>query len=162
MSATTAIALAAFVLAVLSLGWQIFIWKSSHVFDVRVTVEEEAGVVGSGEYPIVVVARNHGQTTEAVQEVLLRFAEHPGADWSVRVRGEARELPPNRNARERIDLLASKFGIFPTELTAVVLLESGRHVASAPFRTSQARLASVLARAQERPTDGDNDPEWGF
>jgi hypothetical protein len=91
---------------------------------------------GVDGWPIVVVATNHGATHEAVQEIWLQYAEHGPVDRaqgapSVRVTQiAAPELPPNRNVRVTIDLLGTRrhAPIATGEVTALVVLESGRHV----------------------------------
>jgi hypothetical protein len=56
------------------------------------------------------------------------------------------ELPPHHNVRTQIDLLGSPFARFPTELTAVVLLESGRHVSSEPYHPTRVIVRLTIRR----------------
>ena len=150
-------------MGIFDLGWNVFKDRRDRAFDVRVTVEPVGvGVeVGSGKYEVEVVARNHGATHEAVQEVQVYYAEHEAEGVevpSVRVPlSEPRELLPKRNVRERVDLV-SRFGPFPTEFTAVVLLESGRRPRSKPFRTSPASLQMAMAGRESAGRGGGVGP----
>jgi hypothetical protein len=164
MDGTTALALYGAVVASGGLGWQVFQWRKSHAFDVRVTLKQELIAVGSGKYEVTVTTTNHGATNEAVQEIWLRFREHEDElDGllipSVRITRLARsELPPDRNVRYTIDLLATRFGPFPSELTAVVLLESGRHVESETLRTDDRSLGIAVVGTERDPRRMDDDP----
>ena len=138
------------VIASASLGWQAFTWRRARAFDVRVSIAPNVAI-GPNEYEIVVVATNHGATHEAVQEVWLQYAEHgpiakPHGAPSVRITSiPDPELPPNRNVRVSTNLLGDRrfAPIASGEITALVVLESGRHVVSDPHRPviQLARLA---------------------
>lgn len=139
MHTATALSIYAAAVATIGLGWQTFTWRRARAFDVRAHIPATVRV-GADQYEIVVVATNHGATHEAVQEIWLQYAEHGPVDRaqgapSVRVTQiAAPELPPNRNVRVKIDLLGTRrhAPIATGEVTALVVLESGRHVITAP------------------------------
>ena len=148
LNVTEVIAIAGFALALASLGWQFFVWWWGHAFDVQVSVEDKGVFPASRRYEIIVIVRNLGRTDEAVGEVILLYAEHEamGVDFSTRV-AVGKELPPNREVRQPIDLLGGRFQtVFPSELTAIVALESGRLVRSAPFRPTREHLMIALGK----------------
>jgi hypothetical protein len=138
-------------LSVFSLGWQVFTWLHERRFDVRVRIESELIRVAEGKYPVTVVIENHGATEEAVQEVWLLYAEHYDLDEPQKVtRGppslldrKSAPLAPRRNVRRTYDLLGGDYAPFPSELTAVVLLESGERVTSKSYKTSESSLRAA-------------------
>ena len=97
------------------------------------------------------VARNLGRTDEAVRQVWLEFAgtlrTHPAvAEGPVAFQDDKppRDLPPRKEVRRTYDLLDEMFmGAFPAEVTAIVVLESGERVSSAPLALSSEMLKLV-------------------
>ena len=120
----------AFVLSVVGLGWQIVTWRHEHRFDVQVWVEEVPLVEpGSGQYGVVVVIRNTGATSEAVQHVSLVYSEDSAIvgddvrlgptsvqDWGV----AGSELPPDLARRRRACGWGSMGGSTSTSRLAAV------------------------------------------
>lgn len=143
----------AFIGAVFSIGWNVWTWRHSHRFDVRVRIEHEFVVVGSGKYEITVVVENLGATEEAVQAVYLLYPEHEHEEgearlgpMSLRDTGLNLPLPPRRNVKRTYDLLAPRFAPLPYEVTAYVSLQSGGGlIASEPFKTSAEGFAVAMA-----------------
>lgn len=145
---------AAFVLACLALGWQAWTWLSERRFEVQVRIEPELVEVGSGRYEITVVVENKGATDEALHEIWLLYAEHVDAGWVGEKLGPPslwdrnlpeKELAPRRHIRRTYDLLATRFGGFPSEVTAVAVLQTGQHIESEPYRTEAKSLALAQA-----------------
>lgn len=158
LSTTTILAIYGAVVATGAAVWNGLTWRWSHAFDVRVSIEAPSpfGVrVDREKYELVVVARNTGRTHEAVQEIWLRYLEHDLPETLpslvVPVPPSEGDLPPNRNVRKTVDLLAARFAAFvPGEITAVVRLESGRHVVSEPYHP---------VRFAEKPDQAEDDSD---
>jgi hypothetical protein len=64
-------------------------------------------------------------------------------------------LPPRRNVRRTFDVLGTRFlSFFPSEVTAVVVLESGKRLDSKPFPTS---IEALRITGLPRPDDDDDE-----
>jgi hypothetical protein len=161
-TASFVIGCVAFVLSAFSVAWQVFTWQHERRFDVRVRVGSEMHRLGCGEYIVNVVVENHGETTEALQEMSLLTGHddigedssyfQSGSTWD---RGATGELPPRRNLRFTYDLLASRYTAFPDEVVAVATLESGEVVRSEPYRTDAQSFEVVMA-GRLRPKAADD------
>lgn len=119
---------------------------AGQAFDVRDRIEADLFPVGSGKYEVTGVAENHRARVEAVDTIWLvpsRSDEHgvvvlqSGGTWDTTVAGY--EVPPNRSFRRTYDLLAQRYGPIPSEITAVVELESGTRSSGARRRHSTLR-----------------------
>jgi hypothetical protein len=132
----------AFVLSVVSLGWQMFVWRHAHKFNVRVRISSELIEPGSGKLDATVMVENLGRTDEAVQTISLLYHASQGGVGSVTWdRDLSLELPPRRNVRKTYDLLAPRFMSLPITVTAHVMLETGKTVQSEPFSVDDTSLA---------------------
>ena len=125
-----------FVLAVVSLGWQVYTWRNPARFDVRVRCERDMfPEYEQLEYPMSIVVENRGGTHEAVREVSVTYDGVPtkhrdtnfyvGTDTMAFVFDEAKkDLPPRRSTRQTINIYRGERGL-PKSVTVYVVLESG-------------------------------------
>jgi hypothetical protein len=150
--AALGISVVALALSAASFLWRIYEWRQSRAFDVRARIDCDLFPVGSGKYEATVVVENHGARVEAVDTISLvpsRSEEHgvvvlqSGGIWDTTVAGN--EVPPNRNFKRTYDLLSQRYGEIPSEITAVVELESGKRVHSPPYEVSEEGMAVVMA-----------------
>lgn len=144
--AALGISIVALALSAASFLWRKYEWRQSQAFDVRDRIEADLFPVGSGKYEVTGVAENHRARVEAVDTIWLvpsRSDEHgvvvlqSGGTWDTTVAGY--EVPPNRSFRRTYDLLAQRYGPIPSEITAVVELESGTRSSGARRRHSTLR-----------------------
>jgi hypothetical protein len=139
-----------------AVAWPVWTWLQDRRCDVRAHIEQQMVQVASGKFEITVVIENPGGTDEAVHTVRLLYSEHvqrgdvdavlgPPSLWDRDV--DADRLP-NRHKRRTYNLLAAQSAPIPNEVTARVLLESGKHVVSEPFKVDSRSLRYAAAPSQ--------------
>jgi hypothetical protein len=129
-----------FVLALIGLAWQIYSWKADRRFNVVAEIEQWA--FSAKHWPLRVVVRNEGKTSEAVELIdLTYFVEGTDLGFGLTATPERPELQPNRHATATFDL-ADRPTTTPIRfVTATGKLESGRLV----FATSSPAPAAAGA-----------------
>jgi hypothetical protein len=138
----------ALLLSIGSLTWQVYSWRQDRRFDVRLEIDFPSVPIGGRRYDLTVVVANCGRTDEAIEELILTatydreinrklnfYSPELVADPAV-----DRRLTPDRSFRSTFNLMSGLIGgrgdpsDFPTEVLAVVGLQSGRQVFSEPYK----------------------------
>jgi hypothetical protein len=131
-------------LSLLSLAWQVFIWRRERRFAMDIRIVVQGPGIGSQRYPIQVVATNAGGTTEWVENVELLAKYDREVNKSIRffspelTRNPSmdRHLPPGKRFESEFNLLSAFIGggKLPYEVIAKAMFASGREISSEPYR----------------------------
>jgi hypothetical protein len=142
--AAFAVASYAAMLALLSLGWQVYSWKAERRFRVELTIREDPVPIGCGRYPITVVATNAGGTVEWVEQIALEANYERELNRRLifyspellRSPSMDRELRPRNRFESEFNLLSAHIGggQLPVSVEAVISLASGRTARSQAVR----------------------------
>ena len=145
----------AILLALGSLGWQIWTYFHSNRSDVRVTVRTEPVAIDQKELVLVVVATNHGTTTETVEKMGLRFVGDPNEamNESSVIKTVDEPLPPSTNVRLEWDLGRQRFAVGRTHtgfasLATGIVIESNAE----DFGAYSLFVAGLLEAVRPVPT----------
>ena len=151
--AAFAVGCVAAVLALMSLAWQVYSWRTERRFAVTMTIRDEMAAIGSNRYSIRAVATNEGGTIEWVEQVTLHATYDRELNRSlihyspelVRNPSMDRELRPRNRFESEFNLLSVQIsaGGLPTKVVAVASFASGREVRSAPFHPSPSHAAGA-------------------
>jgi hypothetical protein len=144
--AAFAVGCLAAVLALMSLAWQVYSWRTERRFSVTMTIRDEKAGFGTNRYSIRTVATNEGGTTEWVEQVSLHATYDRELNRSlihyspelVRSPSMDRELRPRNRFESEFNLLSAQIGGggIPISVVAVASFASGREVRSEPLTPS--------------------------
>jgi hypothetical protein len=102
-----AVAIIALVLSLANLAWNAYVYFHPGRVDIRVAVRTEPIPIGEESLELVVVATNHGTTTETIETIGLKFRDESNQEYpdlGVVSSSVDKRLPPNDNVRFKWDL----------------------------------------------------------